>query len=108
MANEKRLIDAKRLRESVITDYYEHYTQCHTTDQIALMDMVEYCIEEQPTVDAVEVVHGHWISLTDCSNAGVYCSVCNKKVWKEDYAWCNRKNRLRSNYCPNCGAKMDL
>ena len=58
-------------------------------------------------VDMVEVVHGYWISLTDCSNAGVYCSVCHKKVWKEDYAWCNRKNKLRSNYCPNCGAKMD-
>lgn len=34
---------------------------------------------------------GYWISLTDCANAGVYCSVCHKKVYKEDYAWCNRK-----------------
>ena len=50
---------------------------------------------------------GHWVSLTDCSNAGVYCSVCHKKVYKEDYARCNRKNKLRSDYCPNCGAKMD-
>ncbi len=50
---------------------------------------------------------GRWVSLTDCSNAGVYCSVCHKKVYKEDYAWCNRKNKLRSNYCPNCGARMD-
>ena len=49
---------------------------------------------------------GYWISLTDCSNAGVYCSICNKKVYKEDYAWCNRKNKLRSDYCPHCGAKM--
>ena len=49
---------------------------------------------------------GHWISLTECANAGVYCSVCNKKVYKEDYAWCNRKNKLRSDYCPHCGAKM--
>lgn len=49
---------------------------------------------------------GHWVSLTDCSNAGVYCSVCHKKVYKEDYAWCNRKNKLHSEYCPNCGAKM--
>ena len=57
--------------------------------------------------NTVEVVHGRWVSLTDCANAGVYCSVCNKKVYKEDYAWCNRKNKLRSNYCPNCGAKMD-
>ena len=50
---------------------------------------------------------GYWVSLTDCANAGVYCSVCHKKVYKEDYAWCNRKNKLRSNYCPHCGAKMD-
>ena len=49
---------------------------------------------------------GHWNALTDCTNAGVYCSVCHKKVWEEDYAECNRKNKLRSNYCPNCGARM--
>ena len=51
---------------------------------------------------------GYWVSLTDCANAGVYCSVCHKKVYKEDYAWCNRKNKLRSDYCPHCGAKMIL
>ena len=51
---------------------------------------------------------GYWVSLTDCANAGVYCSVCHKKVYKEDYAWCNRKNKLRSDYCPHCGAKMML
>ena len=51
---------------------------------------------------------GQWVSLTDCANAGVYCSVCHKKVYKEDYAWCNRKNKLRSEYCPHCGAKMLL
>ena len=49
---------------------------------------------------------GYWVSLTDCANAGVYCSVCHKKVYKEDYAWCNRKNKLHSDYCPHCGAKM--
>lgn len=64
-------------------------------------------LNQFPVADVAPVRHGRWISLTDCSNAGVYCSVCNKKVWKEDYAWCNRKNKLRSNYCPNCGAKMD-
>ena len=58
------------------------------------------------SLDIKKTAHGHWVSLTECSNAGVYCSVCNKKVYKEDYAWCNRKNKLRSNYCPNCGAKM--
>ena len=73
-------------------------------------DVAEEALNQQAenVKDWMPVVHGFWSSLTDCSNAGVYCSVCKKKVWKEDYAWCNRKNKLRSNYCPNCGAKMDL
>ena len=63
---------------------------------------VDYLIKGGVTVQEC----GHWISLTECANAGVYCSVCHKKVYKEDYAWCNRKNKLRSDYCPHCGAKM--
>ena len=50
---------------------------------------------------------GRWVSFTECANAGVYCSVCHKKVYKADYARCNRKNKLCSAYCPNCGAKME-
>jgi hypothetical protein len=64
--------------------------------------------DDCPLLDAVPVRNGQWISLTDCANAGVYCSICHKKVYKEDYAWCNRKNKVRSAYCPNCGAKMCL
>ena len=72
----------------------------------------EYCIDKTEAADflvanGVTVQEcGYWASLTDCANAGVYCSVCHKKVYKEDYAWCNRKNKLRSDYCPHCGAKM--
>ena len=62
----------------------------------------EYLIAHGVTVQEC----GYWVSLTDCSNAGVYCSACHKKVYKEDYAYCNRKNKLRSDYCPHCGAKM--
>ena len=71
---------------------------CHTN----IVMLVNALIEEGVTVQEC----GHWISLTECANAGVYCSVCHKKVYKEDYAWCNRKNKLRSDYCPHCGAKM--
>ena len=67
-----------------------------------MMKLIDYLIAHGVTVQEC----GHWISLTECANAGVYCSVCHKKVYKEDYAWCNRKNKLRSDYCPHCGAKM--
>ena len=65
-------------------------------------DVADHLVSNGVTVQEC----GYWVSLTDCANAGVYCSVCHKKVYKEDYAWCNRKNKLRSDYCPNCGAKM--
>lgn len=58
-------------------------------------------IKAIPAADVTPVRHGHWVSF-----AGVYCSNCNKKVYKEDYALCNRENKLRPNYCPNCGADM--
>ena len=66
-------------------------------------------LNQFPAADVAPVRHGKWISLTECANEGVYCSICKKKVWKSDYAWCSKKsrNKLRSNYCPNCGAKMD-
>ena len=67
-----------------------------------MLKLIEYLVANGVTVQEC----GHWISLTECANAGVYCSVCHKKVYKEDYAWCNRKNKLRSDYCPHCGAKM--
>ena len=56
MATEKRLIDANALEEAITTDYWEHFTQCHDTDQIALIDMVREDIGNAPTVDAVEVL----------------------------------------------------
>ena len=47
--------------------------------------------------------HGHWFVLDECANEGVYCSVCTKKVYKLYYA----NQKLKSKYCPNCGAIMD-
>lgn len=47
--------------------------------------------------------HGHWVFLDECANEGIYCSVCNKKVYKKEYA----NQKIKSKYCPNCGAIMD-
>ena len=44
--------------------------------------LADYLVKNGVTVQEF----GHWVSLTDCANAGVYCSVCHKKVYKEDYA----------------------
>ena len=81
------------------TDFMTAVAEAENKFIFQLLRMMENSESEQKP-------RGHWISLTDCANAGVYCSECGKKVWKEDCAWCNRKNKIRSKYCPNCGARM--
>lgn len=53
------------------------------------------CLEGQPEVEAVEVVHGRWVDAG--LNILFVCSVCGYVV-----------EPMETNYCPDCGAKMDL
>ena len=72
---------------------------------------VEDWFKSLPTVDAVEVVHGHWAALDDdyeelegedeAMRWG--CSACHEVVDYDD--WTHRSWLTR--FCPNCGAKMD-
>ena len=68
----------------------------------AIHDAMEH-VKFMPTLEQNEVKHGHWTLLDKCSNAGVYCSVCHKKVYRTDYA----NQKIKSKYCPNCGSIMD-
>ena len=43
------LISRERLKQAIDTDFREHFTQCHDSDQTALIDMVMDDIEEIPT-----------------------------------------------------------
>ena len=44
--------------------------------------LADYLVKNGVTVQEF----GHWVSLTDYANAGVYCSVCHKKVYKKEGA----------------------
>lgn len=61
-------------------------------------------IDAAPAVEAVPVMHGRWEKNEKESEkhteAIYFCSVCrNHDAWGETE---------KTNYCPNCGAKMDL
>lgn len=60
-------------------------------------------IRKLPAADVAPVRHGAWYLLDDCANAGLYCSVCSRRVHREEFAY----KKLRSKYCPHCGALMD-
>lgn len=62
-----------------------------TVGQKMIKDTVICWLESLPMVDAVPVVHGEW-------------SGCAMN-WK--CSSCKQNSRYTSNYCPNCGARMD-
>ena len=64
----------------------------------ALASVLEL-IEEAHTVDAVKV-HGHWYKAP---HHPYRCSNCGEEALLDMYG----ESHYRSNYCPNCGAKMD-
>ena len=86
MENEKRLIDANALKAHINGVSTHWLNDWRTLGILAAVD-------KQPTVDAVEVVHGRWI--TD-EKGKTYCSRCRVI---DDYASVH-------NYCPFCGANM--
>lgn len=51
-------------------------------------------LDAMPTIDAVPVVHGEWIYEQRGKWIYAKCNLCGKV------------QDVRSNYCPNCGAKM--
>lgn len=93
MATEKRLIWGD-IAESQLKKLADHYHGSFSGDAF---ERAMQLIAELPTVDAVEVVHGRWIWH-------------NKRAlfeFKYECSICHDGSDLESNYCPNCGAKMD-
>lgn len=54
-------------------------------------------LEALPAVDAVPVVHGSWIPIEHIEENICKCLICNYPI----SGW------HKTNYCPNCGARMD-
>lgn len=99
-----RLIDADAL-------IYDLEIEPLTDDGGVDANDLDDIIKRQPTIDAVEVVHGEWIEVDDFEGAikgRVVCSNCKNPF--ESIVMTNEKIILtnqKTNYCPNCGAKMD-
>ena len=125
MANEKWLIDANHFAMGVALYMAENAYLNDTA--LDVLKKVSDWLDEEPTVDAVEVVHGRW-ELTahkeSCNcrwNVKAECSECHHRKGEvyagfflgfsddvvRDTILDNAKSVKLDNYCPNCGAKMD-
>ena len=105
MANEKRLIDANAFCKSTaficggsaLDPYWNGYADA--------LDRVEEVLEQQPTVDAVELVHGHWTAKDIINRKAGY----GQRYYYHEECKGNACQLFECpyDYCPNCGAKMD-
>ena len=96
MATEKRLIDANALG---IGRCNPDLLPFGNRPYAAGWNGVVNLIENAPTVDAEEVVHGRWIDRPTMKGQ-VYCSECATLEKETD-------SNYRSRHCPHCGARMD-
>lgn len=76
-------------------NYYpstDHY--CLSRHAVDVKDVVD-----APTLDYAPIRHGEWIKITDRFGypIGMNCSECGRRV-----------RNCGENYCPKCGARMDL
>ncbi|MBO7253015.1 MAG: hypothetical protein J6V25_10380 [Oscillospiraceae bacterium] len=107
MATEKRLIDANDIPELLEKEFARKWRlildgETHLDNLAEGFFSAKNVIWAMPTVDAVEVVHGHW----DEDHWEYVCSCC-KKHFTDELPWISHPEYGMPNYCPNCGAKMD-
>jgi len=62
--------------------------------------VIQHALRVSPTIEAEPVRHGRWV---DKMVRDWHCSECGKKASFDGYCYDDKPN-----YCPNCGAKMDL
>ena len=106
-----RLIDADKL----INDGW--VLERHGVSNKLLSSM---SIADVPTVEAEPTRHGHWIKKTWYARGSYKYHKCKKcgeedtiqKPHNEEIIVCSECGKINEsafeNYCPNCGARMDL
>ena len=62
------------------------------------VDRIEAFLKAQPTIDAEPVRRGRWVGVSPMVDS-LECSICGWNILGEEF---------ETNYCPNCGAKMEV
>lgn len=93
-------------REKLIADIKNRYCRlCEKLCRACWVDDMIDEIEGAPTAEVVKVRHGKWLRNV-LFNGTHTCSLCNSDPIHYDGA--TGYVEILSEYCPHCGAKMDL
>ena len=89
----KVLTMAEYVTKEQVIDWYRPYGQ---TDEPIPFETLVSDLRDMKTADVSTVRHGRWLCGDTDTEQFFLCNRCKKKEYWE------------SNYCPNCGCKMDL
>ena len=70
-------------------------------------------LDDIPTIEAEPVKHGRWIAMSDADGVYWACSECGEDIprishYNPQFDLFPRLESIdKTNYCPNCGAKME-
>lgn len=104
------LIDKKPLIRHLVDWQMEQFAEVGHEREFNLLDLIIKGIENEPTVEAKEVVNAKWeecawvefdgihCGIYTYPNGGLACSNCHHAFKKELLC--------PDNFCPNCGADM--
>ena len=83
---------AEYVTKKQVIDWYRPYGQ---TDEPIPFETLVSDLRDMKAADVAPVRHGRWLCVDTDTEQFFLCNRCKKKEYWE------------SNYCPNCGAKMD-
>ena len=83
---------AEYVTKEQVIDWYRPYGQ---TDEPIPFETLVSDLRDMKTANVAQVRHGRWLFVDTDTEQFFLCNRCKKKEYWE------------SNYCPNCGAKMD-
>ena len=83
---------AEYVTKEQVIDWYRPYGQ---TDEPIPFETLVSDLRDMKTADVSPVRHGRWLYVDTDTEQFFLCNRCKKKAYGE------------SNYCPNCGCRMD-
>lgn len=84
-------VDKNKIKKAILD-----WAVCLNNPNILSRSDTLFIIDNMEAADSVPIVHGEWMCVETDDEQFFLCSICsNKEYWE-------------SNYCPNCGAKMDI
>ena len=90
-------------KEKLLQEYWK-------TNLYMLSNHFEKIIQDMPSEDVAPVVHGKWNGYTRSAFHG--CDEFGDPIYRDVAIYicpeCGRRTVIKENYCPKCGAKMDL